>query len=76
MAHIHCPDCGHEFDPIDVVPLAFAILCVNCNQITRRGPNGHCLACGSHSILCLTAILDRPTEIVDDPDNQADGVKE
>jgi hypothetical protein len=51
-------------EPIDIVPFAEAVLCEDCYQVTRA-TNGHCLACGSHSVLNLSAILDR----------QADGTK-
>lgn len=31
--------------PIDVIPLAEAVYCETCKQITRS-KNGHCVACG------------------------------
>jgi hypothetical protein len=46
------------------IPLAEAVLCVDCNMITRA-KNGHCLVCESASLLNLASVLDR----------QADGEK-
>ena len=53
------------FTPVESIPIAEAVLCANCDVITRA-KNGHCLVCGGHSLVNLAAILDR----------QADGAKE
>lgn len=46
------------FDPVESIPLAEAVLCANCNCITRA-KNGHCLVCQSRSVVNLATILDR-----------------
>lgn len=46
------------FQAVESVRLAEAVLCANCDCITRA-KNGHCLVCGSHSIVSLATILDR-----------------
>jgi hypothetical protein len=54
-----CPHCRKALpESIETIPLDEAVLCVDCNRITRA-KNGHCLACGGHSVLNLAAILDR-----------------
>ena len=50
--------------PVESIPLAQAVLCVNCEVITAA-KNGHCPVCESVMLLNLANILDR----------QADGVK-
>jgi len=39
------------------IPLASAVLCVNCSCISTS--KGACVDCGSHSLLNLSAVLDR-----------------
>lgn len=41
-----------------MVPLKSAVLCVECDAITR-GRNHQCEVCGSSALLSLAAILDR-----------------
>jgi hypothetical protein len=52
------------WQPVDAIPLSEAVLCANCDCVTRA-KNAHCLICGSHSVLNLASLLDR----------QADGEK-
>jgi len=44
------------WQPVNSIPIAQAVLCANCNCITEA-KNGHCLACGSHSIVNLEKLL-------------------
>ncbi len=57
---------GFEMFPVllESIPLAEAVLCVDCNVITRA-KNGHCPVCEFTSLLNLATVLDR----------QADGEK-
>lgn len=50
--------------PIDVIPLADAVLCMTCNQITRS-KNGHCVACGgsAEGIVRVQELLDRSRHV-------------
>ena len=50
--------------PIDVIPLADAVLCMTCNQITRS-KNGHCVACGgsAEGIVRVQELLDRSRRV-------------
>jgi len=43
---------------VDIIPLAEAILCESCQQITRAR-NGHCPACGSTALVNLSKVLNR-----------------
>jgi uncharacterized OB-fold protein len=43
---------------IQVLPLRSALLCVDCNTVSSA-PGNSCPACGSPSLLCLSAVLDR-----------------
>lgn len=46
------------FTPVEIIPIDQAVLCADCNAITRA-TNGHCLACGSASIVQLEKLLNR-----------------
>lgn len=71
MDAMNCPECGASVTaPVEIIPLARAVLCADCNQITMA-TNGHCLACGSHSIMNLGKVLDRK-ENIDQQDGQDD----
>lgn len=48
---------GKPWEPVDKIMLAEAVLCEDCTAITKAR-NGHCLACGGHSLLNLAALLD------------------
>ncbi len=45
-----------DFDPVELIPLGHAVLCEDCQMISRAR-NDHCLSCGSHSILSLVNVL-------------------
>jgi len=45
------------WQPVDSIPLAEAVLCANCNCVTRA-KNGHCPVCESGSVINLAALLD------------------
>jgi hypothetical protein len=44
--------------PVEIIPISQAVLCGNCDAVTRA-KNGHCLACGSGSIVQLEKLLNR-----------------
>jgi len=44
------------WQPVNSIPIAKAVLCANCDCVTEA-KNGHCLACGSHSIVNLEKLL-------------------
>jgi hypothetical protein len=44
--------------PLNLIPLRHAVLCANCDVITESR-NGHCVACGSPSLLSLSRVLGR-----------------
>jgi rRNA maturation endonuclease Nob1 len=46
--------------PINLVllPLRSAVLCVDCNTVSSA-PGNSCPACGSPSLMSLSAVLDR-----------------
>ena len=44
--------------PLNLIPLRFAVLCANCDVISESR-NGHCLACGSPSLISLSRVLGR-----------------
>jgi hypothetical protein len=44
------------------IPLNEAILCVDCETITQRIPEGHCGHCGSDSVLQLAVALQGPKD--------------
>jgi hypothetical protein len=45
-----------NFELVELIPLDHAVLCEDCQTISRAR-NGHCLSCGSHSILSLASVL-------------------
>jgi hypothetical protein len=47
----------HSF-PVNLIPLQNAVLCANCDVITESR-NGHCVACGSPSLMSLSRVLGR-----------------
>ncbi len=44
--------------PVNLIPLHHAVLCANCDVISESR-NGHCLACGSPSLISLSRVLSR-----------------
>jgi len=48
--------CAKTFEPVELIPLDHAVLCEDC-QLISRARNDHCLSCGSHSILSLANVL-------------------
>ena len=48
---------------VQIIPIARAVLCANCDAITEA-QNGHCIACGSRSIVQLEKLLNH--EVVDE----------
>jgi hypothetical protein len=50
----------------DFVPLAKAVLCLDCERISRQAGGHYCPGCGSASVLNLAAILN-PRSEVDEP---------
>lgn len=51
------------FEPVELIPLDQAVLCENC-QVISRAKNDHCLSCGSHSILHLANVLGREEKFI------------
>lgn len=47
------------FVPRNLIPLQQAVLCANC-EVISDSRNGHCIVCGSPSLLNLARVLDRP----------------
>ena len=45
------------FVPRNLIPLQQAVLCANC-EVVSDSKNGHCIVCGSPSLLNLARILD------------------
>jgi hypothetical protein len=43
------------------IPLKSAVLCVDCEAISR-GRNNQCELCGSHALMTLACVLDRATQ--------------
>src|SRR5437764_5900903 len=41
---------------LNLIPLQKAVLCTNC-EVVSESRNGHCVACGSPSLLCLARVL-------------------
>ena len=54
---------GAGFEPVELIPLDQAVLCENC-QVISRAKNDHCLSCGSHSILHLANVLGREQDSI------------
>lgn len=72
MVKIDCPDCGKHIEThamVEIIPLDYAVLCVDCRAITRA-VNSHCPACGSQSVLNLAKVLDRKEANIDGQDKQ------
>ncbi len=44
--------------PVNLITLHSAVLCANCDVISESR-NGHCVACGSPSLINLSRVLDR-----------------
>jgi len=47
---------AHEWSNRDLVCLAKAVLCANC-EVISESINGHCAACGSQALLRLSQLL-------------------
>jgi len=45
------------WQPVEIIPLAAAIYCGDCDNITRA-KNGECPACGSTAIVRLSSFLE------------------
>jgi len=45
--------------PGNLIPLQQAVLCANC-EVISDSKNGHCMVCGSTSLLNLARVLDGP----------------
>ena len=45
------------FVPPNLIPLQHAVLCANC-EVVSDSKNGHCIVCGSPSLLNLARVLD------------------
>lgn len=45
------------FAPRNLIPLPQAVLCANC-EVISDSRNGHCVVCGSPSLLNLARVLD------------------
>lgn len=43
--------------PRNLIPLQQAVLCANC-EVVSDSKNGHCIVCGSPSLLNLARVLD------------------
>jgi hypothetical protein len=44
--------------PVNLITLQNAVLCANCDVISESR-NGHCIACGSPSLISLSRVLGR-----------------
>jgi hypothetical protein len=42
--------------PLNLVPLQNAVLCANC-EVVSDSRNGHCIVCGSPSLMNLSRVL-------------------
>lgn len=42
--------------PVNLITLKHAVLCANCDVISESR-NGHCIACGSPSLINLSRVL-------------------
>ena len=47
------------FVPPNLIPLQQAVLCANC-EVVSDSRNGHCIVCGSASLVNLARVLDGP----------------
>ena len=46
---------------VDQVPLQQALLCDDCEMITRRSKHGRCGHCQSDAVISLARVLGRPS---------------
>jgi RNA polymerase subunit RPABC4/transcription elongation factor Spt4 len=53
-----------------MIPLKFAVLCVECDTVSR-GRNNQCELCGSRALMNLSAVLDRNSIPVSKPQEVA-----
>lgn len=54
------------FVPRNLIPLQQAVLCANC-EVISDSKNGHCIVCGSPSLLNLARVLSGPTRATERP---------
>ena len=47
---------GSTCFPLNLVPLQNAVLCANC-EVVSDSRNGHCIVCGSPSLMNLSRVL-------------------
>ncbi len=52
------------FVPRNLIPLQQAVLCANC-EVVSDSKNGHCIVCGSPSLLSLARVLNGPNRKMD-----------
>jgi hypothetical protein len=52
------------FVPRNLIPLQQAVLCANC-EVVSDSKNGHCIVCGSPSLVNLARVLDGPSRLGD-----------
>ena len=45
------------FEDLNLIRLADALLCANCELIVNESVNGGCPACGSHALLSVSKAL-------------------
>jgi primosomal protein N' len=45
--------------PVELIPLAEAVLCENCQVVGRQRTDKRCPSCGSQSVLFLGVVLGR-----------------
>jgi hypothetical protein len=48
---------GKSFEELNLIRLADALLCANCELIVSESVNGGCPACGSHAMLSVSRAL-------------------
>lgn len=46
-------------DPPDLIPLARAVLCMDCERISQQNGEHVCAGCGSSAILNLASVMNR-----------------
>lgn len=52
------------------IKLNFAVLCIDCDTISR-GRNNQCELCGSHALLSVAAVFDRVAVAEHKPEHAA-----
>ncbi len=52
------------FVPRNLIPLQQAVLCANC-EVVSDSKNGHCIVCGSPSLLSLARVLNGSNRTVE-----------